>query len=127
MRASTGVRGMGSSAIWHGRLGDRGGCRLAMEIGNTIGTGRSAIGVRMMSSEGVRMTILAADGLGNIRHHLHAARDGSSRTSAPGSVGRSGRSAETLGELLDQSNGNIVGGNVNCIRDTEYYKGTLRR
>lgn len=126
-RTSTGVRGMGSSAIWHSGLRDRGGCRLAMEVGNAIGTCRSPIGVRVMSSEGIRMTILATDGLRNIRYHLHAARDGSSRTSAPGSVGRSGRSAETLGELLDQSNGNIVGGDVNCICDTENYKGALRR
>lgn len=124
---STGIRGMGGSAIRHGRLVDRGRSRLAMEVGNTVGTRRSAVRMRVMSSEGLRMTVLAADRLGDIGHHLHTARDGSSRTSAAGSVGRSGWSAETLGELLDQGNGNIVGGNVDCIRNTEDHKGALRR
>lgn len=126
VRASASICSMWRGTIGHGGLADRGGCGLAMEIGDAICTSCGAVGVRVVSPEGVWVTVLAADWLRNVRDNLHAARNSSSRATATGSVRGSGRSAETIGELLDQSNGDIVGGDVDCIRNTKDYERTLR-
>lgn len=127
LRASAGICSMRRGTIGHSGLANRGGCGLAMEVGNAICTSCGAVGVRVVSSEGVRVAVLAADWLRNIRDDLHTTRDSSSRTTATCGVRRSSRPAKTIGELLDQSNGDVVSGNVDCIRNTEDYEGTLRR
>lgn len=127
VRASAPIRGMGCTPVRHGGLIDRCGCRLAMEVRDAISARRCAVGVRMMSLEGVRMSILSSGRLRDIRHHLHPTRDGASWASAAGGVSRRGRSAEAFGELFNQGNSDIVGRNVNGVRNTKYDQGTLSR
>lgn len=124
MRTSTGVRCAGRSIV-KGRLCDRGWGGLAVEVRDTISTGRCPVWLSVVSLERVWMTVLSTSRLRNIGHHLHTARNDTSRTTASGGVGRSSWSSKPLSELLDQGHSHIVGGNMHSISNTKNDKRTL--
>jgi hypothetical protein len=105
---------LGSSAEVHGRLSNRGGCGLAVKIGNTISTATSAVRMRVVTLESIGVSVLAAGGLGNIGHDLHATGDS-------GSCG----TAVALGKLLNECNSNVVSSDVHGVGNTEDDEGTL--
>jgi hypothetical protein len=90
-----------------------------MEIRDTIGTGCTTVGVRVVTLEGVRMTILTASRLRNVWDDLHATRHSTSRTTAAGSISRGSGAAKALSELLHKRHGDIVSGDVDGIRNTK--------
>jgi hypothetical protein len=110
------------TTIVHGWLSYRGRSGLAMKIRNAISTRSSPVGVRVVTLESIRMAILTAGWLRDIRDDLHATGNGSSRSTTSGSIGRSCWSAKTFRELLDKRHSNIVSGNVDSIRNTQDYK-----
>ena len=101
--------------------------RLSVKVGDTIRTGRSPMGLSVVSLEGVRMAILTASRLRNIGNDLHATRDHTSWTTAPRSIRRCSGTSEPLSELLNQGNSNIVSCNVHSISNTEDNEGTFGR
>ena len=72
-----------------------------------------------MATEILRMGVLSAGGLGNVRLDRHAARDDIGSHTATGCVLRSGGSTKPLGELLNKSLSNIVHSNVHGVSNTE--------
>lgn len=125
LRSTGPICGMGAAAIRHGGLADGRGHRLAMHVGDAITACRGAVGVRMVSLERIRMAVLPTGWLRDIRHNLHTTGDGAGWAPAARGVGRGRRTAETLGELLDKSDGNVVGGDVDGIRNSEDHEGTF--
>lgn len=69
----------------------------------------------IVSSEVVRMTVLTASRLWNIRDNLHPSWHNTSRTTAACSIGGSCRTAKPLCQLLDKGLPNIVGGNMDGV------------
>lgn len=69
---------------------------------------------------------LAASGLGNVRHHLHATRNNSSGATAASSICRCSRTTESLRQLLNQGAAHVVCCDVNSISNTENDQRTLR-
>ena len=125
-----GVRSRSSSRsrpVVQGWLRNGGWCGLARHVSNTVSTCCSPVGVRVMSPEGVWVTVLATSRLRNVRHDLHATWNCSSRATAPGSVSGSCWSTETFSKLLDESHGNVIRGNVYGISNTENDKRPLGR
>ena len=99
---------------------------LAIRIGGQL------LGPRVLASVVVVVVILTvaivpAGRLGDVRDDLHASWNGAGRATAPGCVGRGGRPAETLVELLQEGAANIVRSNVDRIGDAHDDKRTLRR
>lgn len=107
-----------SRAIGHW-LRDRGGCRSAMDVGNTVSSCCCPVGVGVVSSEGFRVAILTSSGLGHVRHNLHTSRDCTGWAATASSVRRGSRTAKAFGELLDKSHGHVVRGNVYGISNAE--------
>lgn len=127
VRASASIRGVGSSTVGHRGLGYRSlRCR-ALEVRNAIAASCAAVGVRVVTLEGVGMAVLPTSGLRHVRHNLHAARHSASRTAAAGGIGRGSGAAEAFCQLLDESHGNVVGSDVHCVSNTENNKGPFSR
>lgn len=61
------------------------------------------------------ISVIPSGRLRTVRHHLHAARHDACRTTATCRVGRRGRAAEAVVELLKQRAAHVVGGDVNGI------------
>jgi hypothetical protein len=116
---------LGSSAEVHRGLSNRGGGGLAVQVRNTVSTATGAVRVRVVTLESIGVSVLAAGGLGNIRHDLHAAGDSTSRTTAASGVGGCCGTAVTLGKLLNQCDGNVVSSDVYGVGNTEDDEGTL--
>lgn len=133
LRADCGICGVrsgagsGSRTVGHGWLRNRRRSGLSRHVGNTVGARCGPVGVRVMSPEGVRVTILATSRLRDVRHNLHATGNCSSRTSTPGSISGSRRSSKAFGELLDEGSADVVRGNVHGIGNTEDDKRPLSR
>jgi hypothetical protein len=109
----------------HGRLSNRGGCGLAVKIGNTISTATSAVRMRVVTLESIGVSVLAASGLGNIGHDLHATGDSTGRATAASGVSGSCGTAVALGKLLNECNSNVVSSDVHGVGNTEDDEGTL--
>lgn len=75
----------------------------------------------------VGMAVAASCRVWDVWDNLHTAWDNSSWAAAAGSIGGCGWAAETCGELLKESGGDVVGGDVDGVCDTEDDKGPLRR
>jgi hypothetical protein len=80
-----------------------------------------------MSLEGIWMTILAPSWLRNVRNDLHTTWHDTGRATATSGICRGGRATESLSELLNESDGDIVGCDVNSVSNTKDHKGSLSR
>lgn len=80
-----------------------------------------------MTAVVVRVSVLTAGRLGDIRLDRHATRNHVSCCAAPGSVLGSTRATKTLRQLFDQCLSDIVHGNVNRIGNTKHDKRAFTR
>jgi hypothetical protein len=96
-----------------------------VQVGNTVSTATGAVRVRVVTLESIGVSVLAAGGLGNIRHDLHATGDSTGRTTAASGVSGSCGTAVTLGKLLNQCDSNVVSSDMHGVGNTEDDEGTL--
>lgn len=88
---------------------------------------RTAASARIVVLQVMGVAVAASRRVWDVWDNLHAAWDNASWAAAAGSVGGCGWAAETGGELLEESGGDIVGGDVDGVCDTEDDEGPLRR
>lgn len=126
LRASTDVGGarrtstVGALRVLHGRL--------ALLVRSTILSSRSTSrGGSLPAAVLIRVTHLAASVLRNVWNDLHAARDDALRTTVANGVGRSSGATEAFSQLLNKRAADVVGGDVNSVRDTEDDEGAFSR
>jgi hypothetical protein len=101
--------------------------RLSMHVGSTISSMSGGSLRWFLTTEVLRVRVLASGGLGNVRLNGHATRDYVGSHAATGCVlGRSG-TAESLSQLLDQSLSNIVHSNVYSVSNTQDDQRSLAR
>ena len=93
---------------------------LAVEVGNTIGVGRRALRLVVVSAKIVWMPIVAASWLRDVWNDLHATGDNAGRPSAASGVRGCSGASEALGQLLYECLADIVCSNVDCISDTKH-------
>lgn len=92
----------------------------AGHLWRTIRLHRQALGrLGVVPLVSVWMTILTSSWLWDVRHHLHAAWHHSRGAPTPRGIGRCRGAAETLSQLLDQCDGDIICGNVNGVGDSQ--------
>ncbi len=65
------------------------------------------------------MAILATGWLWDVRHYLHPSWYNPGWAAASCSISRGGRATESFCQLLMQGDCNVIGGNVNCISNTQ--------
>lgn len=86
-----------------------------MQPGNAVGVRGCALSAVGVTAESVRVAVRAGDGLRNIGHNLHAARDRANGCTVAGGISGSSRTAKALGQLLNEGLCDIICGNVNGI------------
>jgi hypothetical protein len=124
--SGTGVSGRVGGRIVYRGLGGGGGC-LAVKVGDAVRVSRGSLRAVGVSLEGFRVSIRAVQGLRLVRDNLHASRNRTSRSTSARSIGGGGRSTITLGKLLHEGVGDVVGRDVNGVGDTSHNQGTLGR
>lgn len=100
-------------------------CLLRLHLWWTVARTGSTTGLLMLTFVRIWMTILTACWLRDVWDNLHASRNNTSGTTTASGVCRCGRSSEALGELLHQSNSDVVSRNVDRIRNAEDDKGSF--
>jgi hypothetical protein len=125
---------VGSSSIRTGNLGTivhrdscMGGRLLGMTVRLSIGVGRQVLRPLLVPSGVVLpVAIVAAGRVGHVRDHLHATGHGTSRATAPRSIGRGSRTAEPLVQLLQEGATDIVSCNMHSVRNAHHNQRPLR-
>lgn len=95
---------------------------LAVEIGNTIRIGRSALGLVVMPAKIVWMTIIAASWLRDVRNDLHTTGNDTSWTSTASGVRGGSRASKSLGQLLYQRLADVICSDMYRIGDPKHDK-----
>jgi hypothetical protein len=98
-----------------------------MHVGSTISAMSGGSLGWFLTTEVLRVRVLTSSWLGNVWLNRHAARDNVGSHTATGRILRRGGSTESLGQLLDQSLGNIVHSNVHSVSNTQNDQRTLAR
>lgn len=127
MRTSSHVRAARRGCIVNRWLRNWRRGSLAVKIRDAIRARHGPVLLGVVSLPGVRVSVLPSSRLGNIRYHLHPTRHNTGRTAASSRVCRGSRPAKSLGQLLDESGGNVVCRNVDGIGHAQDDQGPLRR
>lgn len=115
--ARVGIGGLGIGIV-DGRLRDRGRCG-AMEIGNAVRVGRGSLSVVVMAFVGIGIAVRTMKRLRLVWYNLHPTWDWTGRAPRAGRVSRRGRTSESLGQLLNEGVGDVVGRDMNGIGNTK--------
>lgn len=122
-RISSGV--LGVRVVDWGLRGRRG--RLPVEIGDTVGVGGRALRRVRVALIGFRVAVISVKGLRLVRNDLHSTGNGSSGSTGSRGVGRRGGSSVSVGELLHERAGDVVGSDMDGISDAGHNQGALSR
>lgn len=100
---------------------------MGLHVWNAIASSDRPVCLRVVSAEVLRVTILTTDRLWDIWNNLHAAWDDTCRSTTSRGVSRGSWAPESLSQLLNQGDSNIVGCDMYCVSNTQDNKGSFSR